>query len=443
MNTANGKPVMKEIPPDGYKMTELGPLPEEWRVVRLGEVLQEVDIRQRTVSIEKDGIYVRIVIKLYAKGLDSLGTVLGSQISASKMYRIQQGDFLFSKINIRKGAFGIVPEHLDGAVVTNEHPILEIKPALLEKYFLFFYLSQPNTWEMFKIHAKGFGGKERVKVKEFLSVSIPLPPLAEQRAIAHVLRTVQRAKEASERVVAALKELKKSLMRHLFTYGPVPTHQTDHVPLQDTELGPLPAHWQVVKLGEVVTLVKGRKPPKLLQDYKQGSLPYLIAEYFRNRTVTAWVPPEDSLRLPRCSVNDVVLIWDGSKAGQAFTGLEGVLASTMVRIDPHDKLNRNYLFYFLTTKFDLLNAQTTGTTIPHVNKEVFCNLPIPLPPLAEQQEIARVLRVVDRRIEAEEAYGRALEALFRTLLHELMTAKRRLPADFIARFQQEEPHVAV
>ncbi|GIV25137.1 MAG: hypothetical protein KatS3mg026_0829 [Bacteroidia bacterium] len=68
---------------------------------------------------------------------------------------------------------------------------------------------------------------------------------------------------------------------------------------------------------------------------------------------------------------------------------------------------------------------------------------IPLPPSsAEQQEIARMLRAVDRRIEAEEAYGRALEALFRTLLHELMTAKRRLPADFIARFQQEEPHVS-
>ncbi len=57
---------------------------------------------------------------------------------------------------------------------------------------------------------------------------------------------------------------------------------------------------------------------------------------------------------------------------------------------------------------------------------------------AEQREIARILQTVDRKIKAEEARKEALDDLFRSLLHHLMTAKIRLPADFIARFANRD-----
>jgi type I restriction enzyme S subunit len=190
---------------------------------------------------------------------------------------------------------------------------------------------------------------------------------------------------------------------------------------QMTELGPLPKEWRVVRLGEVVKLTKGRKPDELIPKYQFGALPYLTADYFRNRLPTEWVPSEYLSKLPFCSKEDVVLIWDGSKAGQVFIGLEGVLASTMVRIDPENQIERHYLYYFLLTQFDLLNGKTTGTTIPHVNKEVFRNLPIPLPPLPEQRAIAHVLRTVQRAKEATEGVIAALRELKKSLMQHLFT----------------------
>jgi len=190
---------------------------------------------------------------------------------------------------------------------------------------------------------------------------------------------------------------------------------------QMTELGPLPEDWRVVRLGEVVKLTKGRKPDELIPKYQFGALPYLTADYFRNRLPTEWVPAQYLSKLPFCSKEDVVLIWDGSKAGQVFIGLEGVLASTMVRIDPENEIERDYLYFFLLTQFDLLNSKTTGTTIPHVNKEVFHNLPIPLPPLPEQRAIAHVLRTVQRAKEVTEGVIAALKELKKSLMQHLFT----------------------
>jgi type I restriction enzyme S subunit len=190
---------------------------------------------------------------------------------------------------------------------------------------------------------------------------------------------------------------------------------------QMTELGPLPKEWRVVRLGEVLKLTKGRKPDELIPKYQVGALPYLTADYFRNRLPTEWVPAQYLSKLPLCSKEDVVLIWDGSKAGQVFIGLEGVLASTMVRIDPEKQIERHYLYYFLLTQFDLFNSKTTGTAIPHVNKEVFRNLPIPLPPLPEQCAIAHVLRTVQRAKEATEGIIAALMELKKSLMQHLFT----------------------
>jgi len=356
----------EESLPEGYKMTELGPLPKEWRVVRLGEVA----LLERGLSWSKDdegsnGIGVLSIPDILTNGrLNPFPRVhLSKQVTSNKL--LVKGDILLvgsSGAAKNVGRSGVLREEPASPLAFASFTIrLRGKPdALLQEFA--FYLIQSSWIDFTHFSKRAADGKYNLQLRQLQSAFIPLPPLDEQRAIAHMLRTVQRAKEATEGVIAALKELKKSLMQHLFTYGPVPVTERERVALQESEIGPIPAHWQVVRLGEVVKLTKGRKPDELMSKYQSGALPYLTADYFRNRLPTEWVPAQYLSRLAFCSKEDVVLIWDGSKAGQVFIGLEGVLASTMVRIDPQNQIERHYLYYFLLTQFDLLNSKTTGTT---------------------------------------------------------------------------------
>lgn len=259
---------------------------------------------------------------------------------------------------------------------------------------------------------------------------LPLPPLAEQRAITHVLEAIRAVKETTERVHAGLEALQRSLTHHLLAYGPSPLNQSIHEPIP-------PSHWTTLPLGKAVRRVKGRKPPVVHAQPQPGSLPYLTAECLRTGATEVFVDAQTAAQLPTCGPGDVLLLWDGANAGQAFRGRKGVLASTMVRLDPIPDLEKGFLYHFLRSQFPTLNGQTTGSTIPHVNKVVFENLPLPLPSLAEQQAMVAPLQAIEDRLEAERGKLKALEVFFRSLLRELVTGRRRLPEAFVARFREE------
>ncbi|WP_051080476.1 restriction endonuclease subunit S [Thermus scotoductus] len=431
-----------------FKETELGPLPEEWRVVRLGEVLTPVYKKLRETLVEDDEVYRLLTVRLYAKGITLRSEEKGNRIKTKKLYCTKSGDFVFSKIDARNGAWGFVTDELEGGLVSGDFPILTLERHKADQSFIELQLAQPTVWEPLRNIAVGTTNRRRLHTFQLLQVAVALPPLAEQRAIAYVLRTVQEAKEATERVIAALRELKKSLMRHLFTYGPVPVDAIERVELKETEIGPLPAHWRVVRLGEVASI----GPARVAREHHEY-IPFipmsLIPE--NGTTISRW-----ELRLPR-EVRSGVLILECDFLLSKITpclenGKQGVVrnlpggwgyATTEVfPIRPNSALITEFLALYLLQPDvrQSLASKMEGTTgRRRLPKAVVQSLQIPLPPLPEQQEIARMLQAVDARIEAEEKKKAALEALFKTLLHHLMTAKIRLPEEFVARFAEATP----
>lgn len=260
---------------------------------------------------------------------------------------------------------------------------------------------------------------------------------------------MQRAREATEGVLAAARELKKSLMRYLFTYGPVPVEEAGRVPLKETEIGPLPAHWQVVRLGKVVKLVRGISWSK--KDESAKGIPVIaIPNVQGGRVVVENIRYRINKRISdskRLRQNDILLV--GSSGSIQNVGRVAIVdflpfqlatfASFLVKAIPTG-IERRFLLYLLQSPVIDFRACSKRAADGKYNLQVkqLAEHPIPLPPLGEQREIARMLQTVDEKIRAEEGRKEALEALFKTLLHDLMTAKRRLPGEFVAQFAKEQ-----
>lgn len=227
-------------------------------------------------------------MKLYAKGMCLREIKKGENIGTKTMYRVREGDFVFSKIDARNGAYGFVPPELDGAVVSSDFPILNLRKDIASMDYVSYYLSQPIVWESIRSYAVGSTNRKRIKVEDFSKiVKIPLPPLEEQKKIAYVLRIIQRAIEQQDKIIETTKELKKSLMHRLFTKG-LDASQ----PTKQTEIGEVPEHWKIARLGDIIDK---RNETILPQQAKEIGLRYVGLEHIDGGSIfiNRWGYPEE------------------------------------------------------------------------------------------------------------------------------------------------------
>lgn len=164
----------------------------------------------------------------------------------------------------------------------------------------------------------------------------------------------------------------------------------------------IPHDWAPKRLGKLVSWKKGRKPDSVFSSDTSPELkPYLTTDYLRGNECIQFIPPKSHQGLVDVNPEDIILIWDGSNAGEVFTGFRGILASTMARLCLTDELSSGYTYFFLKSKFSELNGQTTGATIPHVNRAVLEDLLLPLPKLKEQFAIASSLFKIQAATETQ------------------------------------------
>lgn len=422
----------------GHALTPLGEVPATWRVVPLGDVV----VKTRQTDPRKAPLRRFKYVDVASVSNESLRIIaateyMGRDAPSRARKLIERGDVLFATVRPYLKRIAVVPAELHGHVASTAFCVIRANAALADGGFLFHAVSSPDFLARVTAHQRG-SSYPAVSDSDVLRQLLPLPPLPEQRAIAHVLNAVQRAREATEAVIAATRELKRSLMRQLFTYGPDP----ERAPTKETKYGEVPLHWDLRALEACAHVQTGvAKGRKLTSDEGTVVVPYLRVANVQDGYLDLSELKEIRIRVTeleryRLEPGDVLLTEGGDfdKLGRGFIWngeVPGCVHQNhifAVRVH-RDVLLPEYLAYLVQSDYAKAYFLTVAHRTTHlacINSTKLKAFPVPVPHLAEQERIVCVLRIVDAKLRAESNRRQALDALFRSLLHHLMTGQIRV-----------------
>lgn len=352
--------------------------------------------------------------------------------SFQKLYRqylLNEGDILFVMVGATRGKIVQISRNILPALMNQNMWRIVPFDDNLNKEFLYYYLKNEIEY-LFQIgedQARGF-----FKKNDFRNIPLNLPPLPEQRKIAYILNTIQQAIEKQEQLIRITIELKKALMQKLFTEGLSSEKQ------KQTEIGLVPESWEVMKVGNIAEVNSGGTPSRTEKKYwengtipwiKTGEVKYCIINKSEEK-ITEEGYKNSSARLCKKGTLLMAMYGQGVTRGKvAILGIDATINQACAAIIPKDrkKLSTNFLYYFFEKNYEFIRNYGHGANQKNLSGALIKSLEFPLPKeIGEQIEIARTLEIFDKKKEVFKKKKKTLTALFKTMLHQLMTGQIRV-----------------
>jgi type I restriction enzyme, S subunit len=202
-----------------------------WPLVPLRELLTPSGER---VSVSADSEYPNFGIYSFGRGVFVKTPIKGSTSSATALFRAKKNQFVYSRLFAFEGAYGIVPDELDGYLVSNEFPLFNCDNSRLLPGYLGWFFRNPIVWPDVARLTTGMGNRrQRIKAEALLSYTLPLPPLQEQErvvaridSIASKHSEIVKLRQQSDEVCS---QVCRSLLSDRRFGDPTPTRMSDLV----------------------------------------------------------------------------------------------------------------------------------------------------------------------------------------------------------------------
>ncbi|MCE2454311.1 MAG: restriction endonuclease subunit S [Gemmatimonadetes bacterium] len=359
--------------------------------------------------------------------------------------RFQNGDTLFARItpcleNGKIARYYANSSMGDVAHGSTEFIVVRGRPGVTDSKYAFYAARSDLVREYAIGQMIGTSGRQRVPTEALAHLNVPLPPLSEQRAIAHVLGTLDDKIELNRRMNETLEAMARALFKSWFVdFDPVrakmdgrdtglPQDIADLFPdrLVDSEMGEIPEGWEAKSLRDCMKLTMGQSPPGSTYNHHGDGLPFFQGRsefgfrYPEKRRFcsapTRVAKPEDTLVSVRAPVGDINLAWERCCIGRGVAALRHKSGSSSFTYHSAWALQR-----------ELREYEHTGTVFGAINKRQFQALKVTEPDPVVVKAFDAMSVSLDARIRSSVAESRTLAALLDTLLPKLISGEIRVP----------------
>lgn len=379
----------------------------EWPTTTIGEHVKRV---VEPVKLEAEIEYSSLGIR-YGSGVYVRSVKLGRQLR-TKMFRAGAGQFIYCILDSQRGPFDVVPEELDGSIVTNKFPTYEVDSDLMPE-FLKLTFQRRATLEAIGAARQGAEGRSEWKPDQFEAHVIPFPPRQIQERIVEIMACFDAVRAALDAEVAAVQEARTAIL-------------ADMLDRRDES-------WTEELVGEIGTLTRGKRFIK--SDYVEtgiGCIHYSqIHTDFGALTDEArsWLPEDMHPKLRFADPGDLVIAGtsenvDGVLKAVAWLGDEPVAVHDDAYIFKHSLEPRFASYVFAAPTFrDQVRHVYSDTKVVRVSRDNLARLTLPVPPRDVQESIADTMDAIDRRIAMTAEEGVRVQAARAALLDALLTRK--------------------
>lgn len=393
-----------------YKQTELGLLPEDWEVVKLGEI-GELAMCKRIFQNETSEMGD---VPFYKIG--TFGKTPDAYISYAKYlefksaYRFpNEGDILISAAGTigRIVVYDGKPAYFqDSNIVWLAH-----NGKTLRNDFLF-YVYQITDWNTENTTIA------RLYNDNFNKTTIPLPPIEEQHRIASALTSIDNLIDSLDRLIAKKRDIKQGAMQQLLS--------------GKKRLKGFTEPWMEKKLGDMAETASGGTPSRSNIDYYKGHICWFTTSeltdnylYDSNEHITNEALSCSSAKL--FPTGTLLIAMYGATIGRlGILCTEAATNQACCAINCQ-KIDTTFLFYLLLLNRPNIIELGCGAGQPNISQDIVKNLEFIVPSsLLEQQAIASVLTSMDNELSALEAKRKKYEQIKRGMMQQLLTGKIRL-----------------